>query len=803
MANDIFFTIDNQRTTEQDFTPVESDNVHVIVTEAGRVATTTGNGIKILFPAHSCQVTVDGFVSSQDKIGVHILNGSLFVGETGRVEGMDGFWCANTSTVTNRGTILGTSNAISGSDDMTVVNYGTLKGGTFGINFQSRSRPLTVTNEHIIEGGTSAIYSGKSDDIVFNKGLLSSIGGTTVTLGDGKDYYDSTQGGRATGIVNLGAGVDTARGGDADDVFYGGDGNDLLVAGGGHNTLNGGDGADTLDGSGGTTLASYQLSAAGVTVDLAHEELSTGTALGDHFINIMGVEGSLYGDTLIGDGNANDLRGMHGADSLVGGDGADTLTGGDANDTLVGGLQNDWLDGGAGNDKIEGGDGWDLVSYLSTGLSAGGIELDLATNQNGGAASGDVLVGIEAVQGTNSDDVISGFNIGLNGCELHGEKGNDILTGKAGGDILFGDSGHDTLIGGGGADRLYGGNGLNLLKGGAGGDLLDGSKGESIAVYDDADTGVTVNLADESKNTGDAAGDHFVEIESVWGSVHNDVIVGDEFGNELDGDAGADILNGGKGHDLLYGSLGDDTLQGSEGNDILEGGLGQNTAVYTGTKANYVITQQKDGTIQVADRTGAHGTDTLKDIALLQFADGTFSIQAIIDESQSLVLIGTPRKDALVGKAGDDIIKGLGNNDALWGAGGNDRLWGGLGNDVMVGGQGQDVFAFNTKLAKSNKTNKKTNLDKIADFNVKDDTIWLDNAVFKKLGKGTEASPGKLNKAFFSIGDHAKTAKNTLFYDKNKGALFYDADGSGAKEAIQIASLAKKLKMTADDFKII
>ena len=36
---------------------------------------------------------------------------------------------------------------------------------------------------------------------------------------------------------------------------------------------------------------------------------------------------------------------------------------------------------------------------------------------------------------------------------------------------------------------------------------------------------------------------------------------------------------------------------------------------------------------------------------------------------------------------------------------------------------------FDTKL------NKKTNLDKIADFNVKDDSIWLDNAIFKKLGK--------------------------------------------------------------------
>ena len=69
------------------------------------------------------------------------------------------------------------------------------------------------------------------------------------------------------------------------------------------------------------------------------------------------------------------------------------------------------------------------------------------------------------------------------------------------------------------------------------------------------------------------------------------------------------------------------------------------------------------------------------------------------------------------------------------------------------------------------------NLDTISDFSVKDDTLQLDNAVFKKLGKA-----GKLNKAYFTIGDKAKDKNDYIVYDKKTGILSYDADGSGCGE---------------------
>ena len=62
------------------------------------------------------------------------------------------------------------------------------------------------------------------------------------------------------------------------------------------------------------------------------------------------------------------------------------------------------------------------------------------------------------------------------------------------------------------------------------------------------------------------------------------------------------------------------------------------------------------------------------------------------------------------------------------------------------------MFIFNTKL------NKSSNVDTIKSFSVKDDAMWLDNAIFKKLGSGSLSKPGKLNKDFFSIGSKANHA---------------------------------------------
>jgi Ca2+-binding RTX toxin-like protein len=138
----------------------------------------------------------------------------------------------------------------------------------------------------------------------------------------------------------------------------------------------------------------------------------------------------------------------------------------------------------------------------------------------------------------------------------------------------------------------------------------------------------------------------------------------------------------------------------------------------------------------------------------------------------------------LTGNALNNVIEG---NDAA------NKIAGGSGKDILSGGQGKDAFVFNTKL------NKKTNVDRIVDFNVKDDTIQLDNAFFKKLGK-----TGKLKSDFFTVGTKAKDANDHIVYNSKTGVLYYDADGSGKGAAIHFATLNNKLKtLKVADFLVI
>jgi Ca2+-binding RTX toxin-like protein len=158
---------------------------------------------------------------------------------------------------------------------------------------------------------------------------------------------------------------------------------------------------------------------------------------------------------------------------------------------------------------------------------------------------------------------------------------------------------------------------------------------------------------------------------------------------------------------------------------------------------------------------------------------------------------GTSASEQIDGHSSNDYIKGFGGNDRLNGGDGNDWLYGGAGKDVMVGSGGADGFVFDTKL------NKKTNYDTVKDFNVRDDSVYLDNAIFKKLGKGSEASPGKLKKAFFQVGTKADDRDDYLIYNKKTGVLYYDADGSGSAKQVEIAKLSKNLKLTEKDFFIL
>src|SRR5262245_38790458 len=242
-------------------------------------------------------------------------------------------------------------------------------------------------------------------------------------------------------------GADTLKGGGGVDTLEGGSDDDMLKGGGGADVLNGGIGIDT---------AAYNESAVGVSVNLFENRGVFGDAAGDTFISIENVSGSDFRDVIVGDVNANVLRGQDGDDDLYGLTGADTLWGGLGNDRLDGGAGVDTMRGEAGNDSyyvntsadmvIEAaGEGSDSVQTYATYSLAAGSEIEsLRPADPLGTAAID-LVGNEfgqSITGNNGQNTIVGGG------------GQDFLSGWGGGDVFVWTSTAETGVGGAEADVI-------------------------------------------------------------------------------------------------------------------------------------------------------------------------------------------------------------------------------------------------------------------------------------------------------------------------------------------------------------
>ena len=83
---------------------------------------------------------------------------------------------------------------------------------------------------------------------------------------------------------------------------------------------------------------------------------------------------------------------------------------------------------------------------------------------------------------------------------------------------------------------------------------------------------------------------------------------------------------GGAKADTLIGNDANNEFTGNAGNDSITGGGGDDTAVYSGAKANYTITNNGDGTYSVTDNVGSEGTDTLVTMEFAKFKDVTVTL---------------------------------------------------------------------------------------------------------------------------------------------------------------------------------
>ncbi|MFC1455300.1 calcium-binding protein [Microvirga arabica] len=651
---------------------------------------------------------------------------------------------------------------------------------------------LGGADDDVLKGGAGADWldGGDGSDIASYQqaaaGVVASLADATQNTGQAAgDLYVAVEGLTGSGYADHLIGHAGAN------LLIGNAGNDTLSGGHGSDILRGGLGQDQLHGGTGLDYASYNEAASGVVVNLNNAAQNTGEATGDTYAYVEGVLGSRFNDTLIGDEGVNRLNGGAGADVLEGGAGADTL---------------------------QGGEGWDFASYVKANI---GVVASLSDrSQNRGQAAGDVYDSIEGIHGSRfgdtvignekdnefygheGDDILAGgggsdylngggydyasyadardgvvarlsrqtTNLGDAGGDifasiegLHGSGFNDTLGGSAEGNYLFGRAGHDLIEGEAGNDFLFGESGSDYLMGGLGADALDGGAGFDVAGYFTASAGVTADLLESWRNTGEAAGDSYVSIESINGSHHGDDLRGSQVANEL------------------IGNGGNDNLEGRGGGDRLIGGDGEDHAAYwsasSGVRASLLNSAINTGNAQ---------------------GDTYLSIEGLQGSGYGDMLQGDGAGNLLNGQAGNDELRGEGGHDWIVGGSGHDTLVGGEGADWLEGQAGADVFRFEAGLGQ---------VDQVADFNgTEGDRIALSTNLFRAFApvvveEGYTLN-GSLKAAAFVIGASATTSAHRIVYNQGTGALSYDADGVGGVAQVQFAQLKAGTALSAAHFQM-
>jgi hypothetical protein len=301
---------------------------------------------------------------------------------------------------------------------------------------------LTNTKTGAIVGG---VKMGGGDDTLVNSGLMLATGGSAIDMGEGDDRVTLGVDATVAGLIDLGAGNDTLRGGAGRETVEGGSGDDLLDGGGGNDVLSGGEGADTFafnarslgaanadriadlsfadgdrlslfgfaegtfaaieggnplwvkaDGTGATldSLADIrELDAASAAVTVSrvagNDTLSIRVVDADGDVQQIQIDNawSAYAELLANGPALNEVRGTAGDDTLNGQAGDQLVAGGEGNDLLTGGAGDDTATGGAGADR-----------FLFNGEQLADSDLDRIVDLDFGA--GDKLVFSKFAAGT-------------------------------------------------------------------------------------------------------------------------------------------------------------------------------------------------------------------------------------------------------------------------------------------------------------------------------------------------------------------------------------------------------------------
>ncbi len=558
------------------------------------------------------------------------------------------------------------------------------------------------------------LFAGVGNNVLDGKAGTDAVSyvysGAAVTVDLSKTGAQATGGSGSDTLLS----IENLYGSQFNDTLSGTAGNNYINGNTGADQMSGGLGNDTyvVDNIGDKVQESVNAGTDIVQSTISYtlgDNLENLTLIGSAAIN---GTGNTLNNVLVGnnannilDGGAGDdnLNGGLGADTLLGGLGNDTLTGADGADKLDGALGDDILNGGAGADTLIGGEGADTL--------IGGKDNDIYVVDNVGDQVQELLnEGADLVKssityalGSNLENLtLTGTNA-INGTGnsvnniLTGNDANNVLDSGAGDDTLNGGAGVDTMIGGIGNDtyvvdnvndivteninegndrvnssstyilssnlenlQLLGsdningtGNALNnIIYANSGNNVLDGKEGIDGASYYYSTASVNVDLSKTvAQNTGGSGSDTLINIENLYGSQFNDVLIGNSGNNYLNGYAGADQMSGG---------LGNDNYAVDNVGDVVQESTNSGTDAVVSSIASYTL------------------TDNVENLTL----------------SGSAALNGTGNNlnNTITGNDANNVLDGGAGNDVLNGGAGADTLIGGIGTDTLIGGVGDDTY---------------------------------------------------------------------------------------------------------------
>jgi len=622
-----------------------------------------------------------------------------------------------------------------------------------------------------------------------------------IFYGDEKNNYIATANG--DDIIYGYDGVDFLYGRGGADQLFGGNGEDSLFGEEDADTLDGGADIDQLDGGwGNDTLTG----GTGDDTFVVNDDIDTITDLGLGADVLSVGPGATANATVvaawtataatINDGIVNILTAGFAVDlALAGGGTGFTLTNTGGATTLTGSAQDDTLNAGAGADLLIGGAGSDtLVSkaHKATAVYAGAIADYTATKV--GAATWQVV-------DTNSAD---------------GDTGTDTLIGIP--TIQFADGTLDLPV-----------NQAPLVAN----PIVDPSINEDTALsfqlpaetFSDPDgdaLALTAMLADGSALpswlsfdaatatfSGTPPKDYNGQIALKVTAGDGEFTVSDSFTLTVAAVNDAPVItSGGGGADASYTVLENSRAVTRVTASDPDPGAYQRYTIVGGADASLFQIAYKTGALifkaapDFETRADANADGIyevvvkvsdgkLSDTQTLRITVGDVTNEILRGTTANNILHGAGGADRLFGYAGSDTLDGGSGNDRLYGGLGsdtlvgglgNDRLYGGEGQDILTGGSGRDLFVFDLSPALAG------NVDVLTDFaHGQGDRIALSIADFSGFAQIGGIAADQFYAA--SGAATAQDAEDRLIYNTANGALYYDADGLGGVDAVQIATI--------------